>query len=295
MSASVGSPCECAREVGAGFEQRDERLIGQQDPLLLVGPQAVSDDGLPHGRVERLVAGLIPLGWRRHRSDGRCANKEAPGRLLLEGRVLEIDEHQALLGDDVREEAIDESALVAAVHEPARLEPENLVGVVLALRPVVIGFVPKLLIHCFSAEPPERDGLERVRGHRHRRGVEVPLQRAGEAVRVLLNQGVAMCGHERPALGEARQAARIGELREGLPRDLGFPRVVTLVPDVLQQQAGAVVERARADLVVPGLVSPGNAHGDVLHDCHPLIPPPVPSAWSSCRRRRTSPGPRTSC
>ena len=32
--------------------QPHERLVGQQDPLILVCTQAVPDDGLPHGRAK---------------------------------------------------------------------------------------------------------------------------------------------------------------------------------------------------------------------------------------------------
>lgn len=65
--------------------------------------------------------------------------------------MLEIDKHQALLGHNVNKESVDQRALVSAVHEPAWLEPQDSVRVVLTIWPVVVGFAPQLLINRLPA------------------------------------------------------------------------------------------------------------------------------------------------
>src|SRR4051812_33985295 len=98
---------------------------------------------------------------------------------------------------------------------------------------------------------------------------------------MLLDDRVPVRGHKSCSFGHARQPIEVGQLNKGGPGDVGLPGIITLVPNVLQEQARTVIDRADAYLVVPGLVSPRNAHGDVLHDCHSVSPSPIASTRSS--------------
>ena len=79
----LGRPRQGSTHVLTGFHERDQRLIRQQDPLLLIGSETVTDDRLPHRGVERLLARLIPHGWRCHPRHDRSTDKETPRRFLL--------------------------------------------------------------------------------------------------------------------------------------------------------------------------------------------------------------------
>lgn len=76
--------------------------------------------------------------------------------------------------------------------------------------------------------------------------------------------------HEAHALGRARRPLRLGQLIEALARDRPFGRVVAVLRDSLELEAGAVQPGRGADAAVPAGVVPGDADGDVaqrvVHD-----------------------------
>src|SRR5664279_5609705 len=85
---------------------------------------------------------------------------------------------------------------------------------------------------------------------------------------MILHKYVSMGGHERTSLRQTWQQVVLRQCCEGCPGHLGFPTIQPLVSNVLQQQAGAILERTATHCVVPGLVSPRNAHRNVLDGTH---------------------------
>src|SRR5450759_4977040 len=89
-----------------------------------------------------------------------------------------------------------------------------------------------------------------------------------ESVRMLLHKRISGGRHERPTFGQTREAVVLRQLGEGPPGDFALPIIQSLVADVLEQQARAVVERAVTHLVVPRLIAPRHSYRDVLDHIH---------------------------
>ena len=106
--------------------------------------------------------------------------------------MLEVGQDEAVVGDDVLEEAGHHGALVASIHQPAGFESQKPVCLILALGPIFVGLLPELVVDRFAAQPAEGHGLEGVRRYREGGRLQVALQRLVEPVRMLLLKRVAV-------------------------------------------------------------------------------------------------------
>ena len=291
---------------------RDKVMVGQQNPVAALGPNAVADRTLPEIGADQIVLGriVIPLLQFADRRDAADADDD-PLIVVGQRRALRINEHQTLLRLERSEERVEQRLLIGVTLYPGPLaQPVRIFRLIFGMRVDAVPLDDRLAVDLplgpfaaprpFLQKPTEGRCGGRERGMDERRVADVFVILARLRISVTRDPPLRLRRKKIHPLGKTGRDVFVRNIGEELSRVAVFHHFVFRRADPVKGEAARILTREAADSAVPSRVVPWHAHRQVAkRDSRDGIsrflalfsperfcqatPPPAPGQMENCR------------